>query len=262
MQLSDPVILESTFRAIRVCWCGCRTAGQEALHWLRLNRPEEEIAEFLAANILIQLRSYPIGLRIDDWLFTEFPELRQAQIHGAHVQLQDNLAALSSPELTMAPKLIVSVNTAMNTAFAAYWAKSLADESLTLPYKAVGALKAGSRLMEIFHYCDTSPIADRTLVDLWAQELGSLDGMRGSYTDWSETTCSAMIFGPFKSTRVRLILRCCRPIPARRIRPVSPGRSHLPGGTPGWICRVVSGDRQGQQDPSRLEILAVNASTN
>jgi hypothetical protein len=147
------------------------------------SEPDEAIAQFLATNILTQLRSYPIGLRIDDWLFAEFPELRQAQIHGARVQLQDNLAALNSPGRAMSPELIVSANTAMNAAFAAYWARSLADESLMLPYQSIGALKAGSRLMEIFHYCDTSPTADRPLVDLWAHELG----LAGWY-EWKQYT--------------------------------------------------------------------------
>lgn len=147
------------------------------------SEPNEEIAEFLGANLLTQLRSYPIGLRIDDWLFAEFPELRQSQIHGAHFQLQDNLAVLNSPKKEKAPELIASANTAMNAAFAAYWARSLADESVMLPYKAIGALKAGSRLMEIFHYCDMSPSGDRTLVDLWAHELG----LAGSY-EWKQYT--------------------------------------------------------------------------
>lgn len=155
-------------------FAGASDAGQriKALYaHVGASEPDEAIAEFLAANILTQLRSYPVGLRIDDWLITEFPELRRAQVHGAHVQLQDNLAVLNSPIRATIPELIVAANTAMNAAFAAYWARSLADESLTVPYKAIGALKVGSRLMEIFYYCDTSPTADRTLVDLWAHEL-------------------------------------------------------------------------------------------
>jgi hypothetical protein len=167
-------------------FAGGPAAGQrvKALYaHVHASEPDEAIAEFLAANILTQLRSYPIGMRIDDWLFAEFPELRQAQIRGAHVQLQDNLVALDSPVRATVPELIVSANTAMNAAFAAYWARSLADESLTLPYKAIDALNAGGRLMEIFHYCDTSPAADRALVDLWAQELE----LAGWYT-WKQYT--------------------------------------------------------------------------
>lgn len=121
------VRLFSNPRGERFEFAGGPNAGQrvKALYaHVGASEPDEAVAEFLAANILTQLRSYPIGLRIDDWLFAEFPELRHAQIHGAHVQLQDNLAALNSPGRAMAPELIVSANMAMNAAFAAYWARS------------------------------------------------------------------------------------------------------------------------------------------
>ena len=82
---------------------------------------ELPFADFLAGSILMQLRSYPIGLRIDVWLFTDFPELRGAQVCGAISQLQLNLAVLNRISRAKAPELLVSANTAMNSAFAAYW---------------------------------------------------------------------------------------------------------------------------------------------
>ena len=50
----------------------------------------DKIAAQMLNGIILQLRSMPIGLRIDDWLFNEYPGLRDQQRESAIQQLEDN----------------------------------------------------------------------------------------------------------------------------------------------------------------------------
>lgn len=135
------------------------------------------LKDMLLNGLMTQLRSVPIGLRVDDWLLSEYPELRFQQVEGAKVQLRDNSRALSPEIRRMIPQNVFRPNAAMNAAFAAYWAESLADSSITLPYKSSGFLPHGEALIRIFGDVGSAPTEDRTLVDSWAEELG----LRGWY---------------------------------------------------------------------------------
>lgn len=131
-----------------------------------------QLKDMLLNGLMTQLRSVPIGLRIDDWLFSEYTELRLQQVEGAKVQLRDNSRALSPEIKRMIPQKVFRPNAAMNAAFAAYWAESLSDSSITLPYKSSGLLPQGEALIRIFEKVGSSPTEDRRLVDSWAEELG------------------------------------------------------------------------------------------
>jgi hypothetical protein len=65
----------------------------------------------------------------------------------------------------------------MNAAFALYWADKLQDPSIVLPYRSIAADADGKALLAVFGRADSSPIADWSLVDAWAEELG----LRGWY---------------------------------------------------------------------------------
>ena len=62
---------------------------------LRGNPAASQMKGMLLGGLMTQLRSMPIGMRIDDWLFHEYPELRLQQIAGAKAQLRDNSRALA-----------------------------------------------------------------------------------------------------------------------------------------------------------------------
>ena len=137
-----------------------------------LAAPSPEMASSLLHGILGQLRSLPIGLRVDDWLFQEYPEIRPPQVRGALEQLAEYSSVLSSPIRAMVPPPIDHANTAMNSAFALYWARSIADESVALPYKAIGVTGAGNELLATLDQSLPSASHDTSLVDAWADQLG------------------------------------------------------------------------------------------
>lgn len=139
---------------------------------LRTSPNASQLKEMLLNGLMTQLRSVPIGLRVDEWLFREFPELRLQQVEGAKVQLSDNSQALNPDIKRLMPKKVFDANAAMNAAFATYWAESFADDSITLPYKASGTLAQGEALIRIFKNIGEEPTEDRRLVDSWAEELG------------------------------------------------------------------------------------------
>ena len=126
----------------------------------------------LLNGLMTQLRSIPIGLRIDDWLWSLCPDLRAEQIASAHIQLQQNAQGLSPGIRKMFPQKVVNANTAMNAAFAMFWAEKLEDASISLPYRSIGADADGRALLAISNKLDAAARNDWALVDAWAEELG------------------------------------------------------------------------------------------
>jgi len=139
---------------------------------LKGNPAASQMKDMLLGGLMTQLRSMPIGMRIDDWLFHEYPELRSQQVAGAKAQLRDNSRALAPEIRRQVPKPVFTANAAMNAAFALYWAKSLADDSISLPYRSTGFQPKGEALMGIFGQVGSAPAEDRRLVDSWAEEVG------------------------------------------------------------------------------------------
>lgn len=134
-----------------------------------------QLIRFLCSGLLSQLRSMPVGLRVDDWIRTEFPELATLQRQALDRQLNDNAAGLR-PEVQRAmPAEAVRASLGMNAAFALYWARTLDIPQIVIPYRAAGFEKVGAALLEVWDEVSSGPEADGALVDAWAQRLGMAD---------------------------------------------------------------------------------------
>jgi hypothetical protein len=131
-------------------------------------------AEFVARWALLQLRSLPIGLRIDQWIYDSMPVLRSQQAEGMAEIQQQNLDAStrSVGRLNVPPHLA-----ATNAAYALFCDRLLGKDWYVLPYRAMGLLEDGKKLVSISESVSPEPIHDRELVDRWADFLG----MRGWY---------------------------------------------------------------------------------
>jgi len=141
----------------------------------KLKLPPESIAALrdqVFDGLMTQLRSIPIGFRVDSWIMREYSELAQLQRDMAMRQIKDNLAALSPDIKKIAPKKVYQSNLTMSAAFAEFWARRYSDPALSLPYKAAGYLKAGEELLAILDEIPDEPAADRELVDAWGEHLG------------------------------------------------------------------------------------------
>ncbi len=146
-----------------------RRAGQMA------SLPDQmrsQMAGVLLDGLLTQLRSFPVGMRIDVWLKREFPELADLQREAIERQQKDNLQALRAEVRNFAPKQIFAANAAMNAAYAIFADRLLGNAGFAIPWRSSGLEKAGRALLAQFDRIDADPAHDRALIDSWAAELG------------------------------------------------------------------------------------------
>lgn len=139
------------------------------------NQPEHTakvLTEFLCNGLLSQLRSTPVGLRVDSWILEEFPDLADLQQQALTKQLNDNAAALRPEVQAMMPDQALAANIGMNAAFALFWADKVNQSQIVLPYKATGHLATGQALLDLWHGVPADPARDTGLIDAWARLLG------------------------------------------------------------------------------------------
>lgn len=135
------------------------------------------MADRLLGELVTQLRSIPIGLRVDKWLLAQYPDLIDLQARGTRAQLEQNVPAIAIGSKGLFPAKVWKANVTMNAAFAAFWSREWNDPALVLPYKAAGLLDGGIRLLGIFDTVPSDPACDPDLVEQWAFALG----MKGWY---------------------------------------------------------------------------------
>lgn len=154
------------------------SAGLPALRSLltagiKLNSAElEALPQFEQAThhwSLMNLRSLPIGMRIDEWLYREKPELRALVATGIASQQQVNTNVLAQRFGKLA---IPSHLLAANAAYALFAERLLGEGAFSVPYAAVGALPKGRELLAIWDSIPSDPRQDSRLVDSWADALG------------------------------------------------------------------------------------------
>lgn len=141
----------------------------------KLPLPEEalgNIQQQLYNGLIIQLRSMPIGIRIDEWLYSEFPVLREQQHQSALRQLKENALSLSPQVTEFSPSQIRTASITMNAAFAEFWARLFGEPQLALPYEASGFRPKGMELLDIATCVPDDPSRDPELIDRWGKELG------------------------------------------------------------------------------------------
>jgi hypothetical protein len=128
-----------------------------------------KFAEFVAHWALMNLRSLPIGMRIDQWIATDYPELKDLQLENHHVQQQMNMRALTYRQ----GKLTLPV-TLMGTlaAFALFTDKLAGQIRYAIPFSAAGVIDDGKRLLELLDSVPKDSTHDLELVEKWAEDSG------------------------------------------------------------------------------------------
>jgi hypothetical protein len=155
-------------------------AEQTVRQWVRNDPSTPGLAEntvgsltsLLFKGILNQLRSIPVGLRVDSWILEDYPDLAPFQREAAMKQLDDNAAGLRPDEQGTMPERALAASLAMSAAFASYWVEKLGQPQITLPYRATGYLAAGQALIDLWRSIPDDPASDKRLIDAWAVWLG------------------------------------------------------------------------------------------
>ena len=155
--------------------------GEEVVRYWVLNNPKPSkppdanasgLIRFLHSGLLSQVRSIPVGLRVDDWIYQEFPELLPLQQKALAKQFNDNAAALRPDVQAAMPEPALAINIIMSAAFALFWADRLSQPQIALPYQATGYVERGKTLLDIFNRLPADPNQDAALIDAWADSLG------------------------------------------------------------------------------------------
>ncbi len=131
-----------------------------------------QFCQQLGHGLGLQLRSMPIAIRVDEWLYRDYPALADLQRKSIERQLQEAMHALGPRVRAFAPQRIIDANVGMSCAFAKFWASTWNEPEVALPFTSAGYSKIGDELSGLVQSLDRSPDGDRELVNQWAERLG------------------------------------------------------------------------------------------
>lgn len=118
---------------------------------------------------LMNLRSLPVGMRIDQWVAGEYPELKELQSSGIAIQQQQSMdvLALKFGKLTVPTTLLGTL-----AAYALFADRLAGSQSYAIPFAATGLLDHGKELLRMWDELPHDPSHDCELIDQWAQGSG------------------------------------------------------------------------------------------
>lgn len=166
------------------------TSGHEAVRKLlteqggvtkKLKLPKaavKQLADQFFDGLLVQLRSYPIGMRIDQWIRETYPALHETQEASIDRQQRENAQVLNPQIRQMAPPLVFSGSASMNAAYAIFCERLLDRGQYAIPYRSLGLEDRGRVLLSVWDDLPSDARHDRELVDAWARELKVSDWYR------------------------------------------------------------------------------------
>ena len=128
-----------------------------------------EFAQMTSHWAMVNLRSYAIGMRIDQWLADEHPDLQALQADGINAMQQENLQLLSKRFGTLSVPVPLLAPVA---AYALLADRLLGKTGYAIPYRAAGVLDLGAELLSINDAIPRAAAHDRQLVDAWAEAIG------------------------------------------------------------------------------------------
>ena len=119
--------------------------------------------------LLLSLRSYPIAMRIDLWLWEEYPALRPQIELALGRQMQENITAVtkSLDGLSIPPAFRV-----LPAAYARFTDRLLSSDFYSIPFGTMSLMAGGDALLAIWDKLPESPLSDNELIDAWAEHLG------------------------------------------------------------------------------------------
>ncbi len=134
-----------------------------------------QLCQQLGHGLGLQLRSMPIAIRVDEWLYRDYPALAELQRKSIERQLQEAMHALGPSVRAFAPQRIIDANVGMSCAFAKFWAATWNEPEVAIPFTSAGYGEIGDELLGLVHSLDRSPDGDQELVSQWAERLGLAD---------------------------------------------------------------------------------------
>ena len=123
-------------------------------------------------GLLSQLRSQPVGMRINEWLREAHPGLAEVQRQGIEMEQREAVQVLAPDLRSITPRNVYEASTAMNAAVALWADRLLGISRYAVPYEAAGLAERGRDLLAIADSIPAAPARDRERVDRWGEKLG------------------------------------------------------------------------------------------
>jgi len=128
----------------------------------------DSLKQQLLSGLITHLRSVPIGFRVVSWLDKNYPELNDLKQKFAEQELKSGVDSLDPKIKKVMPPIIYNSTTYINAAHATFWANHLNNPNLINPYRSVGAVAQGKKLLEMTDNIPADSINDKELIDNWA----------------------------------------------------------------------------------------------
>jgi hypothetical protein len=130
-----------------------------------------QIINMWYAGVIRQLTSYPSDIRIEQWLYDDYPELRGSQSQSLKKQLEEGLMGLSAKVETLTPRRIMDASNSMNYAFFTFIGTHFNDNNYLRRYERSGYKNTGNKLLLIQKDSEDSYRGDIDTINRWAESL-------------------------------------------------------------------------------------------
>lgn len=123
-------------------------------------------------GIIRQVTNIPVDMRIEKWIFDNYPELRKSQVASIDRQMKESAQVLSKRVENFTPKKIYDTSNYINYSFALFM-ESLIGKKYIAPYKSTPYTGLGSKLADLVMKSeDKGFLQDIEIIDQWTELLG------------------------------------------------------------------------------------------
>jgi hypothetical protein len=148
--------------------------GIAATYQLQKLKIEDLRSQFLG-GLLIHLRSVPVGLRVSEYLATNFPALVPLEKEHVQKEFKINRQSLESEIKAITPLKIFRSAQAITAAYTLYWSEKYGNPQVFNVYRQQGLEEDARALLDIYEQTPDDPTYDQALIDAWGKYLGLTD---------------------------------------------------------------------------------------
>ena len=122
-------------------------------------------------GIISQVTNIPVDMRIETWIFDNYPELRESQISSIDRQMKEGAQVLSKRVKNLTPKKLYDTSNYINCSFAIAM-ESLLKKKYTTPYRNTSYIGLGSKLADLVMKSEDRGFnQDIEIINQWTEML-------------------------------------------------------------------------------------------
>ena len=147
---------------------GAQGTGGEVIPIEKLNK----VSDMWFSAMITQVTNIPVDMRIEKWIFDNYPELRKSQEVSIDRQMKEGAAVLSKRIQELTPKKIYDASNHINCSFAISM-ENLLGKKYTAPYRKTPFIDLGTELADLVIRSDDKGFnQDIQIIDQWTDMLG------------------------------------------------------------------------------------------